>query len=129
MPRPNYWAALLWSRLMGPNVLDPGSSQPGLHLYAHCLPGHPGGMTLLAINTSRTDQGSIQLPMAAERYTLTADDLQATRVRLNGQDLELGADDELPTLRGQQIAPGRIEVAPASITFLAIEKAKNRSCP
>ena len=114
---------------MGPNVLDPGSSQPGLHLYAHCLPGHPGGVTLLAINTSRTDQGSIQLPMAAERYTLTADDLQATRVRLNGQDLELGADDELPTLRGQQIAPGRIEIAPASITFLAIEKAKNRSCP
>ena len=128
-PRPNYWAALLWSRLMGPNVLDPGSSQPGLHLYAQCLPGHPGGVTLLAINTSRTDQGSIQLPIAAERYTLTADDLQATRVRLNGQDLELGADDGLPTLRGQQIAPGRIEVAPASITFLAIEEAKNRSCP
>ena len=128
MPRPNYWAALLWSRLMGPNVLDPGVSRPGLHLYAQCLPGHSGGVTILAINNSRTDESSIQLPTAAGRYTLTADHLQATHVRLNGQELELGPDDELPTLGAQQIAPGRIDLAPASVTFLAIEEAANGSC-
>ncbi len=128
MPRPNYWAALLWSRLMGPNVLDPGSSRPGFHLYAQCLPGHSGGVTLLAINTSKTDQSSIQLSKAAERYTLTADDLQATRVRLNELELELGPGDELPALRGQQVAPGQLGFAPASLTFLAIEGADNNSC-
>jgi hypothetical protein len=128
MPHPNYWAALLWSRLMGPNVLDPGPSRLGLHLYSQCLPGHPGGVTLLAINTSRTDQGSIQLPMAAERYALTAEKFESTRVRLNGQDLEIGADDQLPDLRGQHVEAGRLELAPTSISFFAIEDAGNRNC-
>jgi len=127
-PRPNYWAALLWRRLMGPNVFDPGPSRRGLNLYAQCLPSHPGGVTLLAINTSGTDTRSIELPMAAERYTLTAEKLEAARVQLNGQDLELGSDDELPTLQGQHIASGQVEFAPASITFLAIAGAANESC-
>ena len=40
-PRPDYWAALLWRRLMGTTVLDPGpSSSANLHLYAHCLRNH-----------------------------------------------------------------------------------------
>jgi len=66
--------------------------------------------------------------MAAERYTLTAEKLEAARVQLNGQDLELGSDDELPTLQGQHIASGQVEFAPASITFLAIAGAANESC-
>jgi len=127
-PRPNYWAALLWRRLMGQNVLDAGPSLPGLNLYAQCLPGHSGGVTLLVINTSRTDDRSIELPMSAERYTLTAEKLEATRVRLNGQDLQLGANDELPALRGQHVSSGLIVFSPASITFLAIEGATNGSC-
>ena len=45
-PRPNYWAALLWRRLMGTVVLDAGSPREGLHLYAQCLRGHPGGVAL-----------------------------------------------------------------------------------
>jgi hypothetical protein len=46
-PRPNYWAALLWRRLMGSTVLNAGPLQPEVHLYAHCLRGGPGGVTLL----------------------------------------------------------------------------------
>src|SRR5207244_10581176 len=34
-PRPNYWAALLWRRLMGTTVLDAGAHH-GTHIYAHC---------------------------------------------------------------------------------------------
>ena len=128
VPRPNYWAALLWRRLMGPNVLDPGPSQPGLNLYAQCLPDHPNGITLLAINTSTTDSRSIEVPQEARRYTLTAEKLEATRLRLNGQELRLGANDELPALQGQHVDTGRVELAPASITFLAIEGAENRNC-
>jgi len=33
-------------------------------------------VTLLAINTSPTENRSIELPMAAERYTLTAGSLR-----------------------------------------------------
>ena len=53
-PRPNYWGALLWRQLMGTTVLDPGLPiQAGLHVYAHCRRGMPGGVTLLVINTDR----------------------------------------------------------------------------
>jgi len=71
-PRSNYWAALLWRRFMGSTVLDAGPLESQLHLYAHCWRGHPGGVTLLAINLSRTETKSLELPNSADRYTLSA---------------------------------------------------------
>jgi hypothetical protein len=128
-PRPNYWSALLWRRLMGPAVLNPGPSpETALHLYAHCLRGHPGGVALLAINTDRTASHSLELPTESDRYTLTARDLEDARVDLNGNELRLGAGDELPRLAGVPTQPGRVTLAPASITFLAIPNANNGSC-
>ncbi len=43
-PRSSYRVALLWHRLMGSTVLDAGPSRAGLHMYAQCTPGHPGGI-------------------------------------------------------------------------------------
>lgn len=127
-PRPNYWAALLWRRLMGPTVVDPGPFPPGLHLYAQCLRDHPGGVVLLAINTNRTEAESLDLPMPADRYTLTAEKLEDARVRLNGHELTLAANGEFPSLEGERIPAGQIGLAPASITFLAMASAGNRHC-
>lgn len=128
-PRPNYWSALLWHRLMGPTVLNPGPSPaPALHVYAHCLRGHSGGAALLAINTGRTASQSLELPTESDRYTLTARNLEDTRVDLNGDELRLGANDELPRLAGVPTQSGRITFAPASITFLAIPNANNGNC-
>ncbi len=127
-PRPNYWAALLWRRLMGPTVLEAGPSRPGLHLYAHCLRGHPSGVTLMAINTNRTTPEFIALPLPADRYTLTAQTLEDSQVQLNGHELALGASDELPRLQGNRTPSGALELAPASITFLAVADAGNRGC-
>ena len=106
-PKPNYWAALLWRRLMGTTVLDSGVPiQEGLHVYAHCLRGTPGGVALLVINNSRGEVSRIALPAAAERYTLTAQTLKDKRVALNGEKLKLGSGDELPELRGAHAMPG-----------------------
>jgi hypothetical protein len=127
-PRSNYWGALLWRKLKGPAVLDPGPSRPDLYLYAQCLPYHPGGVTLLAINTDRTQTVSINVPKAADRYTLTAQKLEDSRVWLNGHELKLGANDKVPSLQGVRIARGRVDLAPMSITFLAITRAGNRGC-
>lgn len=129
-PRPNYWAALLWRQLMGTTVLDAGSRSGDLHLYAHCLRGQPGGVALLAINASRTGPASIALPMPAERYTLAAAGrgLEDAHVRLNGNELALGADDALPGLRGSRMPPGPVELAPATITFLTVAEAGNSVC-
>jgi heparanase 1 len=128
-PRPNYWSALLWRRLMGTTVLDAGASpSPDLYLYAHCLRGRPGGVALLAINADRTASQELTVPGKSERYTLTAKDVMDNKVELNGNELDIGADGDLPQLKGKAQAGGRISFAPASITFLALPNVGNASC-
>jgi heparanase 1 len=128
-PRPNYWAALLWRRLMGTTVLDPHKSPiPNVYVYAHCLRNHPGGVTLLVINADRQQVHEITLSSEAERYTLTAKQLQDTTVQLNGKTLELNRDGDVPQFLGQSMRAGQISFAPTSITFLAIANADNSNC-
>jgi hypothetical protein len=128
-PRPNYWGALLWRRLMGRTVLDPGPSvQSDLHVYAHCNPATPGGVSILAVNTSRDASQALTLPTASERYTLHASGLQSRAMQLNGKTLALGAGDELPGIAATETPAGVVRLAPATITFLAIPAAANRAC-
>jgi hypothetical protein len=107
----------------------------GNHLVAASQPSasfspatHPGGVTLLAINTSRTQSRSIKLPMAGERYSLAAETLESPSVKLNGQTLHLGRNDELPPLRGATVKAGVSTLQPATITFLTFATANNVNC-
>ncbi len=128
-PRANYWSAVLWRRLMGTTVLDPGPSpNANLHLYAQCLRGKPGGVTLLAINADRSASQSLGIPKDGESYTLTSQNMLSTQVELNGSELKLGAGDALPRMRGKAEHSGQITLAPASIAFIAFPNAKNASC-
>lgn len=125
-PTPNYWGSLLWRKLMGTAVLDSGVPiQEGLHVYAHNLRNKPGGVALLVINNSPTKATSLDLRLAADRYTLSAPQLQSKEVELNGGALQLLPNDELPKLEGEHIPAGRVEFVPVSITFLAIPNANN----
>ena len=128
-PRPDYWAALLWRKLMGATVLDPGPSpSANLHLYAHCLRNQPGGVALLAINADKDARQTLRIPGGAESYTMTAASLTAPTVNLNGKQLKLGKDDALPVLSGAAVRVKKVTVAPESVTFLAFPKADNASC-
>lgn len=128
-PRPNYWAALLWRKFMGTTVLEAGvSPAPSMHLYAHCLRGKPGGVALLAINASKAEAQTLQIPAASERYTLTAQDLAGNDVELNNRVLKLRAGDELPVMRPMTTHSGMVNFVPQSITFLAIPGADNPNC-
>ena len=58
-PNPDYYATLLWQRLMGRSVLgvtrDDGGEGEGdrdILVYSHCLNGDNGGVAVLAINLS-----------------------------------------------------------------------------
>jgi hypothetical protein len=127
-PRPNYWAALLWHRLMGTTVLDAAvPAKVGLHVYAHCDPGKAGGVTILAINASDKRQ-AFTLPLPALRYTLQAPHLQSRAVRLNGGTLALRDNDALPGITGRPAAAGAVTFAPRTIAFLAIPAAANSAC-
>ncbi|MGC2656924.1 MAG: hypothetical protein WA324_03030 [Bryobacteraceae bacterium] len=128
-PRPNYWAALLWQRLMGTTVLKPDAvPSESVHLYAHCMHDVPGGVTVLAINTDKNSAASLAVPAASKRYTMSAPKLEDTQVDLNGRELKLGADDSIPDLSGISTSAGSMTLPPASITFLAIRDAHNKSC-
>jgi hypothetical protein len=127
-PRPNYWAALLWRKLMGSVVLDAGATPaPALHVYAHCLRGQAGGVVLLAINTGSSAH-SLDMGLPSEGYTLSADRLDDGTVKLNGNELKLGPLDAFPQINGAPLNAGEVMLAPDTITFFAMRNANNPAC-
>jgi hypothetical protein len=128
LPRPNYWAAWLWRTFMGTRVLDAGKGTTGLHVYAHCLRGHPGGVALLAINLDGDDPRTLRIDQPGELFSLRQDPGSAGRAMLNGSPLSLGADDSLPALRGTPVSAGAVRIKPGSINYLAYPKANNAAC-
>jgi heparanase 1 len=128
-PRPNYWAAVLWRRLMGRGVLDAGiSGDANLYVYAQCMRGTPGGVTMLVINADKVAARTLGVPVKGERYTLAATELLGQSVTLNGRELEVGADNVLPKLDGMAVNSGALRFAPETITFLTMSGAGNEAC-
>ena len=122
-PRPNYFAVLLWTRLMGTKVYDTGEpARMGAHVYAHSRKDGQDGVVYLVINNSETDATTVELPKEATRYTLAGKDgnKRATVMTLNGHDLTLGAGDALPDLSGAPQAAGKVELAPMTCTFFVL---------
>ena len=127
--RPNYWGAVLWRKLMDATVLDAGSSgSTNVHLYAHCLRGVNGGVAVLAINAESGAAHELGIPLQADRYTLTAADPMDNRVDLNGSELKVTADGDVPALAGKPAASGVQSLPAASISFFAIPQANNAAC-
>jgi hypothetical protein len=128
-PKAMYWAALLWRKLMGTTVLESGVPvQPGLHVYAHCLRGADGAVAVLVLNTDRAATRTLTMPAASERFALTSRELASRTVELNGRELMLGRDGELPPMAGTPTPAGEVALAPASITFLAVRGVANGAC-
>ncbi len=129
LPRSNYWAALLWRRLMGTTVLDARiPEQSGFHVYSHCARDMRGGIALLVINNDRRMRRKLKLSIASQRYTLANATLTGGTVQLNGRPLALEASDRIPALTGDTTAAGTIAFAPATITFLTVANAGNVNC-
>lgn len=128
-PKANYWAALLWRRLMGATVLDSGVPlREGAHVYAHCASGGRGAVALLVINNSSREETILDLPLAGMRYTLSEPDHSSSSLRLNGTLLQLGAGDKLPPMNGASHPAGRSIFAPRTISFITMERANNIAC-
>ncbi|MBQ2383721.1 MAG: beta-glucuronidase [Oscillospiraceae bacterium] len=120
-PRPNYFAVLLWNRLMGPVAYDTAEPvREGVHVYCHSRKDGKPGYVYLLINNSRQPT-MVDLPVEATRYTLTGNGkLRSRTMLLNGRELKLGHGDQLPELEGAYQEAGTIRLAPASCTFLVI---------
>ncbi len=127
-PRPSYWAALLWRKLMGQVVLNGGPNQGDLHVYAHCMRNRPGGVALVAINLNRAEPRRLDLFVKSHGYSLTSETLESSFVKLNGTALALSENDRLPDLVGEPMGSAAISIAPASVTFLEVPQARNPAC-
>jgi len=120
-PRPNYFAVLLWNRLMGDKVYDTAEPvREGAHVYCHSRKDGQEGVVYLVINNS-DEVTSVELPRDAVRYSLTGDGkLRSRTMLLNGKPLTLGANDELPALEGEAQPAGKADIAPGGCTFFVL---------
>lgn len=131
-PRPDYWASVLWQRLMGDRVLDVtrASVDDLVRLYAHCTRGQPGAVSVLAINLDSEKGVRLQvegLNGVKDLYLLTADSLDSKDLRLNGVILR---DDQgaLPDLSAQSIGNGPADLPPRSMAFVVFPDANASAC-
>lgn len=121
-PRPSYFAALLWNRLMGETVYDSGEPvREGAHVYAHSRKDGKEGAVYLVINNSWTETTTVKVPGGAEVYALTGSEkIRSRTMLLNGNELKLGENDELPELSGVTLKSRKLTVAPGGCTFIVV---------
>lgn len=133
---PDYYAALLFTRLMGPTVLNASITQSPMpdpkapvRVYAHCHRSH--GLTVLLINLSNETSVNVSVqpthasPREASSYQLyrLQMGLEGTRshtVKLNGKVLELGPTGELPAMPSVR-GTGPVVLAPLDIAFCVVD--------
>jgi heparanase len=141
-PNPDYWATLLWNRLMGEDVYrlqQRGRGSGKLRVYLHSHPLRPGVLSLLLINLDRNREGVLVRPDSLsgpeEQYVVTADSLFGSVVYLNGKALTLDDDFGLPEFSGIPVegsgGPGalgrgcsaEVRVPPGSYGFFTVTHA------
>ncbi|MET1754960.1 hypothetical protein ABVV53_05735 [Novosphingobium sp. RD2P27] len=130
VPRPNYWAALLWKRIMGTTVLAPPTApDQNLRIYAHCSVKGAGGVSLAAVNTGDSPV-SIPIGARAQAWVLerpAGAPLDTKDIRINGR--KPWADDA-GNLHGLESVGvmNDVSVPAQSIAFVMIPGARNASC-
>lgn len=103
-PRPDYWNSLLWRKLMGRTIFPvTGDTDDKVRIYAHSNPGGDG-FTVLVINLHHQEAIRLKLPQASGRhatqYILSSPDILGGKVLLNGIELGVDGDGNLPQLTG-----------------------------
>nr|WP_156805524.1 beta-glucuronidase [Streptococcus sp. S784/96/1] len=122
-PRPNYFAVLLWNRLMGTEVFDSGFKiQEGAHVFAHSRKDGRQGKAYLIVNNSEVNDTVIKLDKEAELYLLEGEnkDKRARRMTLNGKVLELTSENQLPEIVANKVEAGEIVIPKTSCAFIIL---------
>jgi heparanase 1 len=138
-PRPDYFATLLWRRLMGTRVLAAtvAKTAPAVRAYAHCAaaaaPGaKPGAVTVLAINLDASLPRTLALDGVGggqrQAFVVSADSLQARVAKLNGQPLVAADDGSIPSLAPVAGSGGSLVLPPVSYAFVVFTDAGAAAC-
>lgn len=136
-PNPDYWASLLWKRLMGTKVLAVAANTPtAVQAYAHCHAGVSGAVSMALVNVHPSQSVKVDLPplgQSAEVYLMQANDLRAKEVALNGTPLRLAAEGTLPALEPRHVmAPEgfgfALHLPPLTYAFVVLPQAQATAC-
>ena len=121
-PRPNYFAVLLWNRLMGNTCYAVEAPQTeGAHVYAHSRKDGKDGYCYLVINNSLTEETTVSLSSDAELYILGGESGMRSKVMsLNGRALTLGENNALPYLEGDKVSAGEYKIPAGSCAFIFV---------
>ncbi len=122
-PRPNFFAVKLWQDLMGQQVYD--TQEPvrqGAHVYCQSYKPDESRRCYLIVNNSDSEATTVDVPVDGEIWVLAGKggNKRAAVMTLNGRDLVLGENNELPDLSGAPLAAGTVELAPMTCAFLVI---------
>lgn len=133
-PNPDYWASVLWKRLMGPAVLavERVSGSDLVRAYAACArSGRPGAVSVALVNLSAAPI-SVRLvgvaPGPGELYALTAGQLDAREVSLNRRRLTTGDDGSLPDLTPLRLEDAGFALGGWSYAFAGLPEAQAPAC-
>ncbi len=122
-PRPNFFAVKLWQDLMGARVFDCGEPvRMGAHVYCQSYKADPGKKSWLIVNNSDSDSTAVEITEQGTLWLLAGKDgnKRAQIITLNGKDLVLGKNWELPDLSGADVQPGIMEIPAMSCAFIVV---------
>ena len=121
-PRPNYFAVLLWNRLMGTTVYDcENPNCEGAHIYCHSRRDGKDGYVYLVINNSLTEETTVVLPKEAEIYSLSGSgNIRSSVMVLNGKELSISGIADIPELEGAHYTEEILKLAPATCMFIVV---------
>ncbi|MBE6937623.1 MAG: beta-glucuronidase [Ruminococcaceae bacterium] len=121
-PRPNYYAVLLWNRLVGRNVYVGELPEiKNAHVYFRSRSDNNPGLVCVAVNNSMREKLSVTVPCEAEVFSLSGNgDLRSRVLYLNGVPIDPGPEGGLPELRGKKVKAGAVEIAPGTCVFIRI---------
>ncbi len=124
-PRPDYWASLLWKRLMGQHVHAAsvtGDDARRVRAYAHAT---DSTLTVLLVNLDPVRDATVRMPsldgQPFTEYAVTAPDLFGQSLLLNDAPLSLTAAGALPVTAGRDraaSASAMVTVHPVSYSFV-----------
>ncbi|MXQ48618.1 beta-glucuronidase [Streptococcus pneumoniae] len=122
-PRPNYFAVLLWNRLMGTEVFESGIPiQEGSHVFVHSRKDGKDGKAILVINNSEIENTVLSLKKDALIYRLSGrwGDKRSKEITLNGEVVSLSQDNKLPNLEGEKFSSDQLLIKPTECVFILV---------
>ena len=135
-PNPDYYALLLWRKLMGQgvlNVTDDGTNT-NLRAYAHCHGNTKiGDVAVLLMNLSNKTKTKVTLNVGdastiKDEYVMSSESISSQRVMLNGKYLETNQDGVIPTIQGKESVGNVVELEPLTYGFYVLKNVKAKGC-